>query len=127
MTSQEFLTEVNINSILGRYARTGVLKGSGLGSGRQPQFGDFTSELTYHDQLNRVTQADSDFKALPSDLRNYFDNDPGKLIDFVQDPENREEAEGLGLIPKTEKKIESTTPTVNPTPPAAEKTSKKDE
>lgn len=35
---------------------------------------------------------------LPPEIRTRFDNDPGKLIDFVADPDNRQEAQELGIV-----------------------------
>jgi hypothetical protein len=40
--------------------------------------------------------------ALPANIRSRFDNDPAKLIDFMENPANREEAESLGLVNKSE-------------------------
>ena len=42
------------------------------------------------------------FDNLPSDVRNRFNNNPAQLLDFVADPENKEEAIELGLLPKPE-------------------------
>ena len=102
-TQSKFYRETEINSILGRYAKTGILgKGPGLGS-TPPQFGDFTNGSDYHDSQNKIQSAQQAFQGLPSHLRNHFDNDPGKLLEFIGDPENRDEAVSLGLIEQPEK------------------------
>ena len=56
------------------------------------QFGDYQSSF----ELIRSAQAQ--FDALPSSVRDRFDNDPSKLIAFLNDPDNRAEAEKLGLL-----------------------------
>lgn len=36
--------------------------------------------------------------SLPAELRKRFRNDPGMLLAFLEDPQNRAEAESLGLV-----------------------------
>lgn len=88
--------EVNINSIMARARRTGQLP---LPS-RSPIFGEFADSIDFHDCRNRIADAYSQFGELPSDLREMFANDPAKMIDFVNNPENAEKAVELGLITK---------------------------
>lgn len=64
----------------------------------QPRYGDFTSSRELHDVLLRAQEAQEDFMLLDAQIRRKFDNDPGKLLDYVADPKNREEAIQLGLI-----------------------------
>lgn len=84
----------NINNIMRKYHATGQL----------PQFsnraiyGDFTSATDFHDAQNRIIQAKENFLMLPSEIRGQFENDPGRMIDFLQDPENRAEAVEMGLL-----------------------------
>lgn len=83
----------NINQIMARYRRTGLV----------PQktnlaYGDFTGSDDYRDCLDRIIQAENAFNSLPSQIRKRFDNDPAKLISFLANEDNREEAQRLGLI-----------------------------
>jgi phage internal scaffolding protein len=48
--------------------------------------------------MNALIAAESEFAALPAQLRNKFGNDPANLVQFLDNPENRAEAEKLGLV-----------------------------
>lgn len=95
-TQQHHAEDADINTIVRRFGLTGELPQS-----REPaQYGDFTHVTDYHTALNAVAEAEQNFMALPADLRAQFNNDPGALLDFVQDNNNRAKAEELGLVPK---------------------------
>jgi phage internal scaffolding protein len=64
----------------------------------QPTYGDFTSSRDLHDCILRVQEAQDEFMLLDAHIRARFDNDPGKLLDFVSNPDNRAEAIELGLM-----------------------------
>ena len=96
LTRQEFVQEADINNIMKRYA-----DGMPLPSGnRQPIYGDFSEVPDYQKSFDIVSHAQEAFAALPSDLRARFDNDPGKLLQFLSDDSNRDEAVELGLVSK---------------------------
>ena len=65
-----------------------------------PRYGDFTGIGDYHTAMNRVIAVQDEFEALPAPIRARFDNDPSKLIEFLDDEVNRPEAEELGLVEK---------------------------
>ena len=50
--------------------------------------------------MNRVLAAKTEFESLPAQIRARFQNDPAQLIEFLQDENNRPEAEELGLVEK---------------------------
>lgn len=60
----------------------------------------FDTSQTYHDQMNQCRNFTNEFNRLPGDVQQRFDHNPGKLIDFVRNPENNTEAIKLGLLPK---------------------------
>lgn len=91
---QSHRDEVNINSILLRYHATGTVPQVGPGT-----YGDFTGAVDYHESLNRLAAAEKDFFSLPSNVRKKFENDPGRLLDWIDDPENAEEGRRIGLLP----------------------------
>lgn len=64
------------------------------------RYGDFSNIGTYQDAMEVVLKADNAFYELPSAVRKRFDNDPAKLLDFLQDNNNLDEAVKLGLIDK---------------------------
>lgn len=77
------------------YDKTGVMNNVRTD---QPRYGDFTSSRDLHDVILRAQEAQEDFMALDAQIRRRFDNDPGKLIDFVMNPKNAQEAVKLGLL-----------------------------
>lgn len=96
-TQQHQKDDTDINLIMKRATRSGVLASSFMSRGN-PRFGDFTKIASFQDAYNQITQAQAAFAALPSALRTRFENDPGKLIAFLEDPTNKEEAINLGLV-----------------------------
>jgi len=96
LAQQHFKDECDINNILRQFNITGQLPTSPL----SPRYGDFTGIVDYHSALNAVIAAEDGFMALPADIRSRFMNDPEQLINFLDDPENKDEAIKLGLIDK---------------------------
>jgi phage internal scaffolding protein len=48
--------------------------------------------------MNALIAAETEFAALPAQIRIKFANDPSNLVQFLDNPENRAEAEKLGLV-----------------------------
>lgn len=94
LAQQNFKDETDINYIVRQFGLTGELPGQTI----SPQYGDFTGVLDYHSAVNAVLAAQDEFMDLPAQMRARFDNDPAKLIDFLGNDENREEAIKLGLL-----------------------------
>ena len=118
-THQSGKDECDINKIMAKYVRTGVLD-------HQKEHGEnygFCTSLDLHEALVTVRQADEMFNDLPSSIRTKFDNEPGQFLDFVQDPNNSAELIELGLAkPKPEQKApvveKAVKPPTTPAPPA---------
>jgi len=68
----------------------------------QPVFADVSGYGDYADALRRITAAKESFAALPAELRGRFGNSAERLVSFLQDTNNRDEAIKLGLIPAPE-------------------------
>ena len=96
LAQQHHKEECDINTILQKFNITGMLPENTL----SPRYGDFSGVGDYHTALNRVIAAQDEFEALPAQIRARFDNDPSKLIEFLDDENNRPEAEELGLVEK---------------------------
>ncbi len=96
LAQQHFKDECDINTILERFNITGMLPQSPL----SPRYGDFSGISDYHTAINRVIAAQDEFDGLPAQIRAKFDNDPAKLIEFLDNEANRPEAEELGLVEK---------------------------
>lgn len=97
MAQQHFKDECDVNNILRKYETTGLLTHVANGT---PSYGDFSSVLEFMDAQNILIAAQDAFDALPASLRKRFDNDPAVMLSFLEDPNNREEAEQLGLVSK---------------------------
>ena len=96
LAQQHFKDECDINNILRQFNITGLLPANPV----SPRYGDFSGIGDYHTALNRVIAAQDEFESLPAQIRARFDNDPSKLIEFLDDENNRPEAESLGLVEK---------------------------
>jgi phage internal scaffolding protein len=98
-TQQHFERETNINSIVSRYQKTGVLPTALI---REVQFGEVGPDLVQ--SLNKIKAAKEQFMQLPAKIRDEFGNDPDQFMRFLADPHNFEKAKSLGIV--EEKKIE---------------------
>lgn len=97
-TRKEASDECDVNKILARYAKTGVLTHLNPNS---PLYTDVSSmPNSYQDALEFIRVANEDFQGLSAELRARFQNDPQNLINFIQDQKNWEEAAKLGLLDK---------------------------
>ena len=94
LTQQCFLEDCSIQTMVERYAITGVPP-----SGPTPIYGDFLDAPTdLMTALGIVRQADEAFASLDAKTRERFGNSPDKLVNFLSHPANRAEAEALGLV-----------------------------
>lgn len=96
LAQQHYKEECDINTILEKFNITGLLPESPL----SPRYGDFSGISDYHTAMNRVIAVQDEFEALPAQIRARFGNDPAQLIEFLENSENRPEAEELGLVEK---------------------------
>lgn len=95
MTHQSMAAECDINKIMLKWQKTGILEHRNTFEG---QYGDFTeTPQDYHESMNAVLAAEDMFSTLPSQIRKRFANDPGLFLEFVSDPENAAEMVSLGL------------------------------
>lgn len=93
-TKQSFKDECDINVIMGRYLRTGMIDHLAQTA---PRYADVEA-LDFQGAMDIVVAARDRFAQLPSELRDRFSNDPGRLLAFIQNPANIEEARKLGLL-----------------------------
>lgn len=93
LAQQHFRDDCDINVIVNTFVRTGELPDPRV----MPQFGDFSGVRDFHSALNQVLEAQEAFLQLSPQVRARFNNDPGALIDFLNDDANYDEAVKLGL------------------------------
>lgn len=94
MTKQSFKDECDINLIMKRYSKSGVLNHLNKYEGR---YGDFGDGLDFQSAMGHVIKAQDMFDELPAHVRKRFANSPAEFLDFVSDPVNSEEMVKLGL------------------------------
>lgn len=118
-TKQEFQAECDINTIMEKYQKGEVVTHVNRFGGN---YGDFTEVQDYQASLNQVMAAQAMFASLPASIRTRFENDPGKFLEFAQDPTKAEEMINLGLAtprpaePSTEAPAQPATPPPGNTP-----------
>ena len=93
-TRQSEKAYADINKIMRKYAKTGVLPPQT----RQGFFADVSKCGDYREALARVEQADKLFWNLDPEIRKKFANDPAQFLDYVAVPGNLDSLEELGLI-----------------------------
>lgn len=98
VTQQHCKDECDINFILNRYARTGELPTNI--NPKVASYADCSSIPNYRDSMEQVLKAQSMFDSLPSKIRKRFGNDPVAFLEFVNNPDNQNEAYALGLAEK---------------------------
>lgn len=117
MTSQAAADEVDLNKIMAR-----VLKGQTVMTSQlEPFYGDVSEFGGLQEAIIKVQEADDLFMQFPAEMRERFSNDPVNFVEFLENPDNRDEAIKLGLIktppitPPVPEPGVSTPPTGGPT------------
>lgn len=94
LTQQSFAHETDINTIVDRFMKSGVLPTPSL----MPHYADYDGVFDFHSAMNVVRAADENFMRLDARVRSRFNNSPQKFLEFFADPANREEGVRLGLV-----------------------------
>lgn len=94
-TKQEFRDECNINKIMERYHKNGILPDM---IKENPIYGDFSEAKSYQESLDIVLKAEEQFRSLSADIRDRFNQDPAKFLEFTNDEKNKEEMAKMGLL-----------------------------
>lgn len=95
LTHQSFKDECDINNIVKKYKRTGIVTHV---TSKVSRYDDLSDVPTFHEAMNIVASATQEFEQLPAALRKRFANDPAQFLDFVHDPKNVPEMRELGLL-----------------------------
>lgn len=95
LTKQADAKDADINNIVNTYMKTGRLP---IEKFKEMKFVDAISVPDFRDAMEIVTTAQDRFAELPAQIRNRFENQPERLISFMNDPNNYDEALTLGLV-----------------------------
>lgn len=94
LTEQAHKHETDINYILKEYTRTGFIKHSKENKGRY----DDISVQDFQTAMFTVASAQNMFSELPGQVRKEFANDPARFLEFVQNPDNADRMEKMGIL-----------------------------
>lgn len=97
---QNFKDETNVNNIVKRFQQTGQLP---QGRNQEPLYLDHTQFTDYTEMLNQTSHVKQVFDQYPAKIRARFQNQPAQLLEFLSNPENKEEAIAIGLAPRPQK------------------------
>jgi len=92
-TEQAHKDTCNVNNIIRKYARTGAIEHIKY---IEPTYLD-TSGADLKTAMDRVIAIQQKFDKIPAKVRKHFDNDPVKFLNFYNDPNNKDEANKIGL------------------------------
>jgi hypothetical protein len=117
ITEQSHKKACDVNEILARF-------GGIPPSNAQPQFENVLDVPDFQVMQNKIADAKSNFEILPAKIRNEFENDVSKFIEFAQDEKNHQKLRDLGLLPELVKE-EDKKPKKEDVKPKAEKPEEK--
>lgn len=118
MTRQEFALEADINTLMSRYERTGILPGRD----GQPAYLDLTEmPPDLLGVMGMMKAAEASFMQLPALVRKEFDNDPVRFVEYCSDKTNLPRLAEWGLAKPVEPADAITGSPVPPVPPVEPK------
>lgn len=94
LTEQCHRDEVKIQNIMKRHRTTGLV--SHL-SKQHGFYADMSSAPDFYTAQTVIAQTKSMFEEIPAKIRKDFDNDPGKFLDFIQNPDNKDQMAEYGF------------------------------
>jgi len=112
LTKQNHKAECDVNLILQKFQRTGVIAHR---VEHQAQYDDATG-IDFQEAMNLVTTTQEMFNDLPSSLRKKFNHEPAQFLKYVNDPNNLEEMIELGLATRQEPEPPIQVTVTNPPP-----------
>ena len=125
LTHQSMAPECDINRIMAKWQKTGVIEHANTFNG---DYGDFSEIPTYQEAMNKVIRGQEVFMTLPSSVRKRFDNDPHQFLEFATDPQNGDEMVAMGLQdPPLLEEVQRPSKGKKTAPKEAENTSDSDE
>lgn len=97
---QQFRKDSDINNILKKYEKTGLLVDPNIIRAGKPIFGDFSNMPTYFEAVTKINEINEQFMRLNPEVRAEFLNEPGNMVEFLNNPENYEKAVKMGILHK---------------------------
>lgn len=94
MTKQSHKNETDINRIIRKYDKTGLITHTNRIVG---QYADVSLGYDLREAMEKIQGAHDMFMELPSHVRKQFMNDVAQFVDFCEDPANLPQMRELGL------------------------------
>lgn len=93
LTQQQFKEESDINTIVEKFMRSGETPPPI----EWPDQVEFMETFDYQTAMNVTVKARESFMELPAKARARFENDPQRFMEFMENPDNQDEAIKLGM------------------------------
>lgn len=97
LTEQHHKDDCDINSIMSKFASN---PSAIFADPSAFNYSDVSEHVDYHSALNFVRRIDDMFIQIPADIREKFDNDPEKFVDFMNDENNISALQDMGILVK---------------------------
>lgn len=94
LTEQHHKEACDVSRIIKRYDQTGMWNHV---NNRTPNYTDLPDPVSFHEAMNKVTAVTQAFEGLPAAIRQDMGNSPKRLLEFLQDPDNRSQMEEYGF------------------------------
>lgn len=95
LVKAEFQKESDINEIMKKYKRGNLAQFVDAFGDR---YGDFISAPDFMNMQIAIAEAQQMFDMVPASIRKMFGNDARDFLEFVQNPENKDDLKDLGLL-----------------------------
>lgn len=112
-TKQSMKDECDINNIMMRYTKTGMITHLARGV---PQFADVSKLTSYKEAIDNIHAATEYFYTLPAKVRSKFENDPASFIEITTSPDAKEKLTELGILALENKESKKEAPIPSPEP-----------
>lgn len=113
MTKQALAEELDVNNIIRKYNKTGIMQKAHDFEG---VYGEFDS-FDLREAIEKVKLANELFLEVPSSIRSEFNNDAGAFVDFATNPVNIEQMREWKLAPPEQSEPPQPPPEPPPEPP----------
>lgn len=93
-TQQNFKDECDINTIVNNFLKTGEMPDNV----KLPQYIDYEGVFDFRTAMEAMMQAEEAFMEIPAQVRAQFNNSPQEYLEFVTNPNNKEQLKTMGLL-----------------------------
>lgn len=92
---EHYQNDQNVNHIMAKYRKTGD---ASLLLKVKTEYGTFENFEGLSKHVSKLARAEEAFAALPQSIQKQFNWQPGEMLEFIDDPKNKEAAIKMGLF-----------------------------